>query len=84
MNRSDRTQFHADMTVADIRDTGGADCVDVVFLESARFYRLMRDNPNFERALRLLTEAASETGALRISFDSEDSDLIDDVAEPSS
>jgi hypothetical protein len=35
------------MTVANIREPEGEDYVEVVFLESARFYRLNRSNPDF-------------------------------------
>ena len=43
-------KFYREMTMADLREFEEADYVQVVFLESARFYTLRRDNPVFEQA----------------------------------
>ncbi|MFQ5526720.1 MAG: hypothetical protein ACE5GX_10715 [Thermoanaerobaculia bacterium] len=68
-----------EMTVAHVREPEGEGYVEVMFLESARIYRLERESPAFEEALRLLTQAV-EGGVLRISLASIDSDTIEHVA----
>ncbi|MDH3317804.1 MAG: hypothetical protein OER43_18820 [Gammaproteobacteria bacterium] len=69
------------MTVAHIRERTGADHVHVVFLESARFYRLNRENPNFEQALRLLREAMTKGSVVNVGFASPHSEIIHEVRE---
>ena len=69
------------MTVANIRDDPSADHVDVVFLESARFYRLDRSNPGFEQAIHLLRRAMEEGGVVNVGLESQHSDLICDIHE---
>ncbi len=68
-----------EMTVAHIREPAGADHVDVVFLESARFYRLNRENPNFERALGLLRETMEKGGIVEVELASPHGELINEV-----
>ena len=70
------------MTVAKIREPEHADYVQVVFLESARFYRLMRDNPEFDQALILLRDALLNPHLLLVSAASLDSDLIQKIGKP--
>lgn len=50
--------------------------VEVAFLESARFYRLLSDNPQFDRILDLLRRGAHEGIALRIGCDGPASEVI--------
>jgi hypothetical protein len=69
------------MTVANIRERGGADDTQIAFLESARFYRLSKRHPAFARTLNLLREAQAAGRALSIGVASPDSDLIEDVRE---
>jgi hypothetical protein len=69
------------MTVALIRDRQDADSVQVAFSESARFYRLSRQNPKFEDILRLLREAHEKKRAVRVLIDFPEGDTIED-AEP--
>ncbi len=63
------------MTVAHLREPPGADHVEVMFCESARFYRLPRASPSFAASLRLLKEAAATGRQLPIALAAE-SDVI--------
>jgi hypothetical protein len=67
------------MTVAHIREQTQGDAVEVMFLESARFYRLLRSNPNFNAILERLRDARQNGEPVEIAIASPDSDLIDDV-----
>jgi hypothetical protein len=78
--RRDEAGHVRPMTVVQIRTHKDRNYVDVVFLESARFYKLMKTNPNFGSILEQL-EGAQESGAARnIVLASVDSDVIEDVA----
>ena len=68
-----------EMTVAHVREPPGADHVEVMFNESARFYRLPRASPSFEEALRLLKEAAAVGRPLTITLAPAESDVIEEV-----
>jgi hypothetical protein len=68
------------LTVARIRDR--PDHAQVAFLESARFYRLPKGHPNFAALLELLTDAAEQGRALRVSLSTPEGDVIEDVREP--
>jgi hypothetical protein len=70
------------MTVAKVRERGGAEDAQVAFLESARFYRLSRQHPAYARNLNLLREAQAAGRVLSVGVASLDSDLIEDVQEP--
>ena len=69
------------MTVAHIREHKDADPIEVVFLESARFYKLVRKNPAFNEALKLLQDALAGRRVLEIGTSSIDSDVIEEVRE---
>jgi hypothetical protein len=69
------------MTVAHLREREGADCVEVLFLESARFFRLCRSNPSHDHALRLLRDAVKSGRALKIRLSSPESEVIEEVIE---
>ncbi len=68
------------MQVAQVREPEGADHVDVVFLESARFYRLMKTNATFAESYALLREALAKGELLTIRLASLESDVIEGVA----
>lgn len=70
-------RFSRDMTVAQIRER--TDGVVVVFLESARFYKLPRTNPSFERIFDTLKDAVERQRVLKISLASPEGDVIEDV-----
>jgi len=67
------------MTVVLIRDQADADAVEVAFSESARFYRLLRENPKFEEILRRLREAKNQQRAVRVVLDSPNGEIIEDA-----
>ena len=71
------------MTVAHIRERGGADCEIVVFLESPGFFRLYRSNPAHDRALGLLREALKSGRQLQVHLSGAHGDVIETVAEQS-
>jgi hypothetical protein len=50
--------------------------VEVMFAESARIYRLERDNPAFEVTLANLRAAAASHRPLRVRFDMPNGDVI--------
>jgi hypothetical protein len=68
------------VTVARIVDAGGAEYAEVTFLESARFYRLSKTNPGYQRYLALLKDARVGHYAVTVRLPSIDSDLIETVA----
>lgn len=68
------------MTVAHIREPGGPDAVGVVFLESARFYRVLKSNPAFNDVLNRLRNAAKDGRTLTVELSSLESDTIEDVS----
>lgn len=68
------------MTVAQIREQTHGDAVEVMFLESARFYRLLRNNPNFDDVLKRLRNGMRKGGVLEIRVASPHSDIIEDAA----
>ncbi len=88
MSKSDPSRqverLFREMTVANIREPKGADNLEVVFLESARFYRLRKDTPAFDEILRLLRDAMAKGRALKVHFASPDSDIIEEVQAHSS
>ena len=67
------------MTVALIREPRQLNDVEVAFSESARFYRLLRANPNFENILTQLREAKEKQRPVRVLMESPESNTIDDV-----
>ena len=65
------------LTVARVRE--GADHAEVTFYESARFYRLLRENPAYPSALQRLRGAATDGKPLRVRFVAPNSDVIETV-----
>ena len=88
LNKSDQAKqgkrYYRAMTVAQIREQKGADHVEVVFLESARIYRLPRKNPAYDEALTLLRDALANHRVLQVGLASLDSDIIEEIQEPGS
>jgi hypothetical protein len=70
---------YREMTVALVRDHSDAGAVEVAFSESARFYKLSRQNPKFENILRQLREAKDKKRAVRVLLDLPEGDVIEDV-----
>lgn len=50
-----------------------------MFLESARFYRLLRSNPNFDAIVARLRDAIPEQRLLQINLTSADHEIIADA-----
>jgi hypothetical protein len=67
------------MTVAHIREPKGGEFVEIVFLESARFYRLLRQHPRYGSLLTLLRTALKQGRPVEVRLTSLDSDIIEDV-----
>jgi len=67
------------MTVANIRREEEADFVVVLFLESARFYRLLKKNRDYRIILQKIENALSDTEPLTVGFESIESDIIEEV-----
>jgi hypothetical protein len=67
------------MTVVKVREPAGADHAEVTFLESARFYRLLKSNPGYGEFLARLKEARAEGRSVTVRLPSIDSDLIEAV-----
>lgn len=67
-----------ELTVAHIRRPDG-DLYEVMFLESARIYRLRTDEGTFRRSLDLLIQAKEAHRTLRVQLASIDSDVIQGV-----
>jgi hypothetical protein len=63
------------MTVARLREAGAH--VDVMFYESARIYRLQRDNPAFNATLRELRAAIGSGAPLRVRLATPHGDVIE-------
>lgn len=74
--------FSRAMTVANIRDRKGPDYVEVIFLESARFYRLSTANPSFQKIMEHLRDALAKRRVLHVRLASPESDVIEDVEIP--
>jgi len=70
---------YQEMTVALIRDRQDADSVQVAFSESARFYKLSRQNPKFADILGHLREAHEKKQAVRVLLSIPQGEVIEDV-----
>jgi hypothetical protein len=70
------------LTVAQIRSRGNTDYVEVLFLESARIYKLLKDQPNFDELLNRLQAAERDGRPVRVAPASPHGDVIDDVHMP--
>ena len=85
MGKSDsdgrQKRIYRELTVADIRAPKRDADVEVTFLESARFYKLLRTNPTYDEALNLLRGAMTDGRALKIGLASLDTDIIEEIQE---
>ena len=68
-----------EMTVARVREQDKADHVEVVFLESARFYKLFRTNPQYDALLERLRDALATGRGVRVRLSFPNGDIIEDV-----
>lgn len=69
----------SDLTVAHVREPSGKDFVEVMFLQSARIFRLSRLHDRFDRLLSTLREAEAAGRSVRITVSSPHGGEIDDV-----
>jgi hypothetical protein len=67
------------MTPAHIREPPAADHVEVMFLESARFYKLLRKTPGFNRFLNLLRAAINDNHTVQVRCTRAHGDVIEEV-----
>jgi hypothetical protein len=80
MSTSDRgNPSYREMTVAHIREPKGAPYTEVVFLESARFYRLATENPRYSEILKRLRDSLATGRALKVRCASLESADIEQV-----
>ena len=71
--------FCREMTVAHINDRRGAESVRVVFLESARFYKLPKAHPRFDKILGQVRDALATRRVVKVRLASPESDVIEDI-----
>jgi hypothetical protein len=65
------------MTVVHVRAL--PDCTEVMFVESARFFRLQRGTPGYAEAQRKLQRAAGSGRPIRVRFDRPNGEIIERV-----
>jgi hypothetical protein len=70
---------HRDLTVARVRDQPALDYVEVMFLESARIYRLSKSHERFEQLLARLRHAEAGGEVSRVTLATPESGDIVDV-----
>lgn len=74
-----RKGAYREMTVAHLRERKDSGCVEVAFLESARFYKLLKQNPAFNEILGKLRGALKNGEGLRVRCTSPNGDVIQGV-----
>lgn len=70
---------YREMRVAHIRERKDAAYLEVMFLESARIYKLFKENPAYSEILGQLRAAFAKKDALRVRCASAQSDQIEEV-----
>jgi hypothetical protein len=73
---------YRELTVAHIRSRADIDHVEVLFLESAIVYKLLREQPGSDALLERLRKAEVAQRAVSVGLASLDSDVIEDVQGP--
>jgi hypothetical protein len=66
-------------TVAKVIDDPQNRYLKVMFLESARIYKLMRDNADYDRSSRLLEKAGKDNASVKVLFTEPHGDIIKNV-----
>ena len=74
-----RAGAYREMRVAHIRETEGAKYWEVMFLESARIYKLFKENPAYDEILGHLRAALAEKRAVRVRCAAMKSEVIEEV-----
>lgn len=67
------------MTAAHIREAPGAEFAEIMFLESARIYKLFKKNSKYEEILKRLREAIAKERVLRVLLDQPNGGIIEGV-----
>lgn len=65
-----------EMTPAHVRERKGAEFVEVMFLQSARIYKLFKKNPKFEEVQERLREAVAAKRTVRVQLTAPQEDVI--------
>jgi hypothetical protein len=73
-----------EMTVAHIREPEGAKYLEVMFLESARIYKLFKENRAYREIVGQLRAALEKKRAVKVRCTSVESDVIEEVLAHSS
>ena len=76
---SEKEQFSRSMTAVRILEHDEADYTEVVFLESAQFYRLPKQNPAFDLMITMLREAMAKGLAVEVRLASMASNIIEEI-----
>ena len=66
-------------TVAKVIEDKKNDYIKVIFLESARFYKLMRDNANLNTYLSILKKAEKNNSSVKVRLTEPHGDIIEHV-----
>jgi hypothetical protein len=74
-----RAGAYRDMRVAHIRERRGSEYLEVMFLESARIYKLFKENPAYSEILGHLRAALAKKRSLRVRCAAAESDVIEEV-----
>ena len=72
-------KFSRVMTVAQIREHEGSEPDEILFLESARFYKLPKESSARDSLLSALRQAQATGRTVEVTLPSIDSDVIEDV-----
>jgi hypothetical protein len=78
---SNNEQILRNMTPARILESESGDHIEVVFLESAQFYSLRKENPAFDSIITILRNAMKEGLSVEVRLASLVSDIIEDIKE---
>jgi hypothetical protein len=73
------TDAYREMRVAHIRERKDVEYLEVMFLESARIYKLSKENPAYSEILGLLRAALAEKRPLRVRCAATKSEMIEEV-----
>lgn len=76
---SENEQISRNMTAVRILERDDADYAEVVFLESAQFYRLSKEDPAFDSMIVLLRDAMEKRVAVEVRLASLASNIIEEI-----
>lgn len=76
------TAAFREMTPAHVRETPDAEFAEVMFLESARIYKLFKKNPRYEETVKGLRDAIAKKRVVRVLLDQPHGGIIEEVEAP--